>query len=292
MTTRSPGDVESEFELALLDAGRRDSRQPDIEQAWSRFAALVSSTASGIEPASGVHSVGQRHDGVPPSDGVLDHAAPITGASEIARVGKWVALGALGGCGLTLAAVTVGLGLSQTPQLDPKALATGTPAGELSPSQAAGASSDLPVDRADPVSAPSIDDDQAARRSKKASPEVSESAEPLGTIEAPSKPSTHPPSPRQPSGKKAYDLAAEVKHLDWVRRLSAGGRHEEVLRSVRAYHRRFPDGALAREAEVLAVESLARLQREAAASERAEEFLRRHPDDPQAKRVSDWAGKH
>ena len=60
---------------------------------------------------------------------------------------------------------------------------------------------------------------------------------------------------------------------------------EEALAELEAYRRKFSGGALAQEAEVLRIESLARSGRDDQARQAATAFLRAHPDSPLAARV-------
>lgn len=80
-------------------------------------------------------------------------------------------------------------------------------------------------------------------------------------------------------------LAAEIAALDAVRRAMAAGDFERALEATEAYAREFPRGQLAADADALAAQALAGRGERAAARERAERFLERHPDDPHAARM-------
>jgi hypothetical protein len=80
-------------------------------------------------------------------------------------------------------------------------------------------------------------------------------------------------------------LAAEVAALDAARTAIASGAFDESLQVVDRYHRDFPAGELAPDADVLAMEALASKGDRARVAERAKEFLARYPRDPHVARV-------
>jgi hypothetical protein len=80
-------------------------------------------------------------------------------------------------------------------------------------------------------------------------------------------------------------LAAEVATLDAARRASAAGRQDEALRLLDHYRYDFPEGELAADAEVVAIEALAAKGDAAEAAQRAERFLTRFPNDPHAAKM-------
>jgi hypothetical protein len=77
-------------------------------------------------------------------------------------------------------------------------------------------------------------------------------------------------------------LAAEVAALDAVRRASAAGRQDEALRLLDRFQYDFPEGELAADAEVVAINALAAKGDAADATQRAQRFLARFPNDPHA----------
>jgi TolA-binding protein len=80
-------------------------------------------------------------------------------------------------------------------------------------------------------------------------------------------------------------LAAEIAALDAVRQAMAARDFERALEATEAYAREFPRGQLAADADALAAQALAAQGERAAARERAQRFLERHPDDPHAARM-------
>jgi TolA-binding protein len=86
-------------------------------------------------------------------------------------------------------------------------------------------------------------------------------------------------------------LAAEVARIDAARSANASGAYDEAVRLIERYHRDFPDGALAPDAEVVALEAIAAKRDGPETARRAALFLSRYPDDPQAARVK-WLAQH
>lgn len=80
-------------------------------------------------------------------------------------------------------------------------------------------------------------------------------------------------------------LARELVALDTARLRLAKGDTAGALGSLDAYGRRFPNGRLALEAEVLRIDALAKAGRTAAAKARAATFLRNNPGNVLAPRV-------
>ncbi len=92
-------------------------------------------------------------------------------------------------------------------------------------------------------------------------------------------------TPARSPNADATMLAAEVAALDAVSAaISARNAHEALL-LVETYHRDFPEGQLAAEAEMLALEALETQGERAELARRAEGFLVRYPNDPHAPRV-------
>ncbi|WP_437596310.1 hypothetical protein [Sorangium sp. So ce590] len=80
-------------------------------------------------------------------------------------------------------------------------------------------------------------------------------------------------------------LQAELSALDAARTTLASGNAQGALALLDAYSREHPRGRMALEAEVLRIDALAKSGRPDAASQRAETFLRRHPNSVLASRV-------
>ncbi len=80
-------------------------------------------------------------------------------------------------------------------------------------------------------------------------------------------------------------LQAELSALDAARTTLASGNAQGALALLDTYSREHPRGRMGLEAEVLRIDALAKSGRPDAASQRAETFLRRHPNSVLASRV-------
>jgi len=81
-------------------------------------------------------------------------------------------------------------------------------------------------------------------------------------------------------------LKEELGVLDHARTALVNGDGRRVLEELDAYDRRFPSGRLQIEAEVIRIEALARIGRKDIARQRADLFLKRHPNSVLATRVA------
>lgn len=144
----------------------------------------------------------------------------------------------------------------------------------------------------------------AAMRSATSQPATSQPASVLPTPAPSSKIATPQAAPLAPShapvatasavrdshGARARStLAAEVARLDAARTALEIGAFDEALRLVTRFHRDFPNGELATEADVLRIEVLSARNDHAGARREAARFLERHGNDPHAERVRQLA---
>jgi hypothetical protein len=88
---------------------------------------------------------------------------------------------------------------------------------------------------------------------------------------------------------RAATLTEELTAIDRARLALAKGDARRTLDELEAYDRRFPSGRLQIEAEVMRIDALAKVGRKDAARQRAEAFLRRHPNSVLATRVRAYA---
>jgi TolA-binding protein len=86
-------------------------------------------------------------------------------------------------------------------------------------------------------------------------------------------------------------LAAEVSWIDAARTASLDGNHDEAIRLIERYHRDFPKGALAPDADVVALEAVAAKRDRAEVARRSALFLSQYPSDPHAARVRGLADR-
>jgi len=94
-----------------------------------------------------------------------------------------------------------------------------------------------------------------------------------------------PAYPRLPGVAPPPTLADEVARIDTARTVTAMGDYDEAVHLIERYHRDFPAGLLAPDADVVALEAAAAKHDHAEVARRAALFLARYPDDPHAARV-------
>ena len=260
---------EAEFERRLLASARGDEGPPDLQGAWARFAGTLGPIASdptlsghprATEGAAGARALVSTHTRLAP-----------------AAVLKWMLLGAIAGSAATTAAL-----------YRPRQVVASSPIG----SPAAGLSEKVLAPRPTaPVQAPSA---QVSRETLA----VLHGSRPRrpgdGRTRASSENVSVTDSTDEASGagkRRASALAAEVARLDAARTSNAVGDYDETIRLIERYHREFPDGALAPDAEVVALEAVAAKRDQPETARRAALFLSRYPGDPHAARVR-WLAAH
>jgi len=143
---------------------------------------------------------------------------------------------------------------------------------------ASAASALVPVVPVPSVPIASLPDEPAARSSVPAAPRRAHpSAGPASAPVAPASAKAAPASEESPS-----PLHAESASLLQTRQMVRSGDCTGALARLQEETSRFPKGVLAQEREVLTIEALACSGRSAAATERAEAFLRAYPASPHA----------
>jgi hypothetical protein len=93
------------------------------------------------------------------------------------------------------------------------------------------------------------------------------------------------PEASAPAAVHAAMLREELGALDHARLALASGNARRALDQLDAYDRRFPEGRLQVEAEVLRIDALAKLGHNDVARQHAEAFLKQHPNSVLATRV-------
>jgi hypothetical protein len=251
---------DGEFERMLLQSARGDAPPDDAPQAWARFSGTLA--AIGSRPLTG----GNPTDGNPPVA-----RGPIWPGSARTAAMKWLLVGAIGGSAAT-AAVMLHV---RTEAMSVPAGVVQEPAGP--PANAAGIAVVRPR-----ASAPDVDSTSAV------------TTPPSALATHPRRTGRGPAHARQeltgPTGS-ASTLAAEVSRIDAARTANAAGDYDEVVWLVERYHRDFPGGALAPDADVVALEAVAAKRDGLETARRAALFLSRYPDDPHAEKVK-WLAKH
>jgi hypothetical protein len=266
--------MDAAFERLLLNSARSDGPSgAATREAWLKFASTTGALAAVIAGAGA-------------TQGVLFRAARSASL-------KWLAIGAIGGSALTATWLgaqrssptafvpppSSGVALvpsSELAQRDGTPTVPATPASTQTPSssreeaaarepasQALGLSGSARHPRA--VAARSQRDGQLARKGAVRSPPGADHE-------------------RAPYGEASL-LAAEVAALDAVRAAISAGNAHQALGLVDAYHRDFPEGQLAPDAEALAIEALETQEERTEMARRAAQFLSRYPNDPHAPRI-------
>lgn len=243
-------DSESRLARELIASARLDDSTPRAtDAAWARFSSAFSAAALGASAASPVDRAGGAG------------AAPrATTASSSAA--QWLLIGVVTGSAITAAWLT------SRPHSEaslPSAMSLSANVPPLAPQPASSA----PL----PLHAPTTALPRAPEAERR-SPRAAEQALVSPTTRAPA------------HGEHARStLAAEVAQLDAARTALEVGAFDEALRLLAKFHREFPNGELAAEAEVMRIEVLSARKDQAGARREAERFLERHANDPHAERV-------
>jgi hypothetical protein len=265
---------ETEFERRLLASARADPEPHDLQGAWARLAGALGPVVS--DPALGGGRGVASGGPAAPSPVSATHARLAPAAAM-----KWMLLGAIAGGAATTAV------LSRPHQAQ---VVASSPAFGPASSPAAG-----PLEKAvDPRPGPLV---QAP-----AGETSQETSAPLHAARAKRAGEGRPHAPQaklvgadsanefSSAGRTSSSgLAAEVARLDAARTSNARGDYDETIQLIERYHRDFPDGALAPDADVVALEAVAAKRDRGETARRAALFLSRYPGDPHAARVRSLA---
>jgi TolA-binding protein len=244
---------DGEFEQMLLRSARGDTPPEDARDAWVRFSGTFGSM--GATPGAGGHPTFAPSPSGP------------GGARTVAM--KWLLWGVIAGSAAT-AAVMVRARPRETG-------ATATVVVEDTKSAPPGTTTVV---------------GRPAAPSPKVAPGVDRSAIVTTSLAALA---THPrsasrgharaPQELAAAGSSGSTLAAEVSRIDAARTANAAGDYDEAVWLIGRYHQDFPDGALAPDADVVALEAVAAKHDRPETARRAALFLSRYPGDPHATKV-------
>ena len=274
---KDPGDAK--FERSLLESARKDAPPHSAQDAWARFAGALSLVVPGSTGAV---------RGTPVS-------AEATAAGNVAKsVGtraahgaamKWLLLGSLGGSAVTAAVMVQHR--DGTPD-SPKPVLYQEPPAPTKP--AVSARSPLPV--------PFPPDELTASSAPRMASPVVWSRHPghgrdrsiqhqlhLGRLIQAASSGDSKDEATNPLVVDSSTLAAEVSRIDAARTANSEADYDEAIRLIERYHQDFPKGALAPDADVVALEAVAAKGERAEVRRRAVLFLSRYPGDPHAARV-------
>jgi len=280
---------EHDFERSLVDSAQTDSSPKNVQLVWASFSSALTGAVNHLEPVSGLHRVETGQKAENPQRTELAHAA----RSSFGKAPVWVLVGAVGGSALT-AALLLSTGHSvesfshrqlSLPEasvpisiqpIHPMASNPDPTSTSMSGSgtSLSAASRQVPV----PVAA-------AKLRERAARPDLHsdwrQAGVPAGSAETQARVAA--------SERVESTLAAEVDQLDAARTAYRAGAYQEAISLVEIYHRRFPRGVLAPDAEVVAIQSLCEQKNRLGAAKRATRFLEMYPKDPHAGLVRQWA---
>ncbi len=243
---------DGDFERMLLQSARGDAPTGDAREAWVRFSGTLGSIGS--RPPTGDNPIGGS-----PTAG----RGPVGPSSTRTIAMKWLLLGAIGGSAATTAVM---MRAGKT-----RATATVVVPTTMAPANVAG-----PIATPSRAIAQDVDPASIART-------------PLPALASHLRNSgqDHVRARQDVTGPKGPDssLAEEVSRIDAARRANSAGDYDEAVWLIGRYLRDFPDGALAPDAEVVALEAVAAKRDRPEAARRAALFLSRYPDDPHAAKV-------
>jgi hypothetical protein len=259
-----------EVEAALLRSARHDG--PDGRAIRRALAAIGVGGTAAVVTATVSASALKAGASIPPAA-----IAATASSAGISLLVKWVGVVAIGG--LATWGVVEQLQTSEQSTASIAApVQAPVPQAQTSPEPVAQtAVAEEPV-AAEPIVAGPIVAGPVVAEPVVAEPVVAKKAQPAKPrVEA-------KPAPARVSG-----LGDEVAALDQARKTMADD-PDAALSAIDEYQKKFGDGILAQEAEVLKIESLARAGKKDAAKAAAQAFLARHPSSPAAQRVRSLLG--
>jgi hypothetical protein len=236
---------DEEFERALIDSARTDELpEARADEAWSAFVGRLAGVAGGLPGVDG--SVAARRA-----------AGPEVTAAVRSRYGaaaRWLLFGAVGG-GLVATGFTWRYRSERASR----------PASDVIVS--AGASGERLEERPDRADIALAEPDDGLTRAPR------DARRRTG----------RPTRAHEASGaSEPSSLAAEVAMLDAARKAAAAGDFDTALRLTDHYQYEFPDGELAADTEVVAIEALAAKGERDEVARRVMRFLALRPNDPHA----------
>jgi TolA-binding protein len=289
MSTYNPKELsEPDFERSLLDAARVDPLPQNVQIAWANFAGAMRLAASHVEPGSGLHTIEHPEKTVSRVSGEITQGVRF----GIGKAATWLIVGAIGGSALTAGLLIHRTGGTQNNPI--RAAAQLVPA-VSAPSKGNSASLSTAVA---PTALVASDAEIAAMHQPLAShaktPRQSTGANSLEQGVADGQASStlrsiDATSSQSLTEDRKSSLAAQVRRLDAARTAYRIGAYIDAIHWVEDYHREFPNGVLAPDADVVEIEALVGKQDREAAARRARAFLAKYPNDPHATMVQLWS---
>jgi TolA-binding protein len=288
MSTRNPKELsEPDFERSLLDSARADPLPQNVQIAWANFAGALRLAAAHVEPGSGLHTIKHPEQAVGHATGKITQGI----RAGFGKATTWLIVGAIGGSALTAALL---IGRTRGAPRDPARAAA-----QLAPAVSApsNGNSALSFTAVAPAASVAASDAETSHQPWASRPKTLRQSTGVNLVErrvgdgqaALPRPSIDATSNRSLNEDPGSTLAAQVRRLDAARTAYRIGAYSEAIRLVENYHREFPNGVLAPDADVVAIEALVGKQDRTAAAQRADAFLAKYPKDPHAALVRQWA---
>jgi hypothetical protein len=273
---------DAEFERRLLDSARGDAPPEDARSAWARLSSVSSSIPWGTR--AGATGDGGRRESEATANATVAGGRGWPAAARASRraSAKWLLLGVIGGSALTAAVM---IRSRREPTDPPAALVAGTSGVPATVAHA----TDVPA-RASGTEIPRATASDTATASAPIHPRhagprrARATRDPVGS-------EVSADEPVEASAAESSTLSAEVSRIDAARTSNARGDYDQAIRRIERYHRDFPHGALAPDADVVALEAVAAKRDQAETARRAALFLSRYPGDPHTARVK-WLEEH
>lgn len=266
--------IDREFERRLLDAAKSAPGPQSVELAWLNLSSAMRLASANLEQLSGLHPIAPSTH---PKTPAAAQASVQVGARKAVT---WLLLGAVGGSAITAMILlnTRRLGLEvplpALPKLSSVASVENTPQLGLEPLAESNTREGL-------VAAPGKSIPVTSRRLTNAAVGGNARAVLQSTDAPASNAGAVPPS-------ESSTLAREVRWLDAARTACRAGAYDQAVYLVNSYHREFPRGVLAPDADVIGLEAVLEKGDREAVTEQGAAFLARYPTDPHAVRVRRW----
>jgi len=246
---------DDQFERMLFDSAKRDEPAADVEAFWARLNTTINAvsqlSAASASAGGGLAFGGRLYRAV---------------------AAKWLILGVIAGSAVTALTLTGAewqrAAVSRQQVVAPRNTVISAPERVAEPIQEI---------------VPALEAPPSPREGQAPVPQQRSASE-RGALRRSNRPKTVANS--QPDSA----LGAQVALLDAAQTAVAAGMSGEALRLADQYRADYPNGELAPEAEVVAIEALAARGDRAALAARAARFLARYPSDPHAARVQ-WLAR-
>jgi hypothetical protein len=269
-------DSRTAFEQSLLESASIDGPAEDASAAYYRFSARVSFIAGTVEPTSGLRRIPDEYrsrSAASAPQPTVRTAARLTPSISTELLTRAKSIVGLAGVGLVMGGI---IAVMNRPPSNPRNDSAPTEMLEAEAGKGPAVSSTEKLARDNPLETPS-----KLVSPSNGTPSPASAAPPEELKDRHADQGFRPPTAaRPPVTEGGPTLAEEVAAIDAARATLRRGRYREALGLIEGYQRRFPEGTLWRESEILHIEALAGLGRKQAAAQRATNFSQTYPNDP------------